>query len=371
MKKNSAVLLCFILSCLFVPFFSTQAASNEVTIAITPSIMEELVKPGDILSKQVTLTNKSDKEITFYAALKDFKAAAGDESGRAQLIDPGSEAGNYISSWVNISGDGITLAPGQSQSVPFTIDVPDNTGPGGYYGAIVFGTQAPKTKPGEADKGAAIGVAQQVTSLILLQIAGTADERADIREFKSDKGFYNTPFKVNFSTKIQNLGNVHVKPAGEIDITNMFNKKVASLTGNETGGNILPASTRLFTNTWQDGIGFGRYQAVLSLSYGTPADQGGEGMKSLTMFWYFWIIPVKILVYIGISLLILALLFIIFLRVYRRMAVKSAMQRMGMKEGQILKKKKTAKERNELVLTVLILSGVALAAIIILYFILF
>jgi hypothetical protein len=47
------------------------------------------------------------------------------------------------------------------------------------------------------------------------------------------------------------------------------------------------------------------------------------------------------------------------------------MQRMGMKEGQILKKKKTAKERNELVLTVLILSGVALAAIIILYFILF
>jgi hypothetical protein len=369
--KQLAIAIGFIFICFLLPVWGARADNNEITIKVTPSILEELVKPGDVLSSEITLSNLSDKEITFYAYLKDFKAAAEDESGKAELIVPGSEAGNYISSWIKISADGITLLPGHSQSIPFTINVPANEGPGGYYGAVVFGTVAPKLKPGEADKGAAVGVAEQAASLVLLQIEGIADERADVREFKTDKLFYATPFQVNFSTKIQNLGNVHVKPMGVIEITDMLGKKVATLSVNDKGGNILPKSTRLFTNHWNDSFGFGRYRAELALSYGTPADSGGEGKKSLTMFWYFWIFPVKILISAGASLLILIILFIIFLRFYRRMAIKSAMERMGVHSGQILKKTKTPRERNELVFTFLILAGIALAVIIILYFVLF
>jgi hypothetical protein len=353
------------------PFFYSQAASNDITIKVAPSILEELVKPGDVLSAHVTLTNLSGQPVTFYAYLKDFKAAADDETGKAQLLSPGSEEGNYISSWVNISSDGINLAPGQGQDVPFIINVPDNVGPGGYYGAVVFGTEAPRVKPGEADKGASIGIAEQAASLVLLQIAGQADERADVREFKTDKVFYATPFSVNFSTKIQNLGNVHVKPMGVIEITNMMGRKVTTITVNDKGGNILPKSSRIFTNSWNDSFGFGRYQASLALSYGTPADSGGEGRKTLTMFWYFWIFPVKILVSAGISLLVLIALFIVFLRVYQKMAIKSAMERMGVREGHALNKKKTPRARNEFVLTFSILAGIVLAVIIILYFILF
>jgi hypothetical protein len=287
------------------------------------------------------------------------------------LIDPGSEEGNYISSWINISSDGINLAPQQSQTIPYIITVPNNVGPSGYYGAVVFGTVAPKLKPGEAEKGASVGVAEQAASLILLQVAGIADERADIREFKSDKLFYATPFSVNFSAKVQNLGNVHVQPMGVIEISNMLGKKVATLTVNDKGGNVLPNSSRIFSAAWNDSFGFGRYEAELSLSYGTPADLGGEGRKTLTMFWYFWIFPVKILISVGISLVLLLALFIIFLRVYRKMAIKSAMERMGVRGEQVLKKKKSPHERNEFVLTVLILGGIAVAILVILYFVLF
>lgn len=364
------MLVLVLLAALF-PFFPGRAANNDITIKVAPSILEELVKPGDVLSEHITLTNQSGQPVTFYAYLKDFKAAADDESGKAQLIAPGSEEGSYISSWINISNEGISLAPGQGQEIPFTVSVPENVGPGGYYGAIVFGTEAPKTRPGEADKGASIGVAEQAASLVLLQIAGKADERADIREFKTDKTFYTTPFAVNFSTKIQNLGNVHIKPMGVIEISNMMGKKVATLTVNDKGGNILPKSWRLFSNAWSDSFGFGRYQASLALSYGTPADLGGEGRKTLTMFWYFWIFPVKILVSAGASLLVLIILFIIFLRFYQRMAIKSAMARMGVREGQALAKKKTPPARNEFVLTFLILAGIAVTVIAVFYFILF
>jgi hypothetical protein len=366
--KNLAVLFLVILY-LFFPFFPSKAADNAITIKVAPSIIEELVKSGDVLSERITLTNQSNREITFYPYLRDFEAAADDEEGRAQLIAPGSEEGNFISSWIDISADGITLAPNKSQEVPFTINVPSNVGPGGYYGAVVFGTEAPQSKPGDADKGAAIGIAEQAASLVLLQIAGQADERADVREFKTDKTVYSTPFNINFSTKIQNLGNVHVKPMGVIEITNMMGKKVATLTVNDKGGNILPKSYRLFSNNWSDSFGFGRYEASLALSYGTPADQGGEGKKTLTMFWSFWILPMKMIISAAISALILIILFIVFLKVYQRMAVKSAMKKMGVKGEYTLEKKKMSRERNELILTLLIVSGIAVALLVILWFV--
>lgn len=310
----------------FVPVASAQ--QSEIGIKIAPSIIEGLVKSGEIVYREIKVTNKSGKELEMYAYLRDFKAA--DEYGKADLIVPGAESGNYISSWIEISSEPILFAPGEERTIPFTIKIPENTGPGGYYGAVVFGTQAPKTRPGEAEKGAAIGVAQQATSLILLQIEGQADERADIREFKTDKGLYSNPFNVKFITKIENLGNVHVRPAGVIEIKNTFtNRKVASLTVNDDRHNVLPKSARIFENFWKENFGFGKYEATLALSYGTVAEKGGEGRKTITMVRDFWILPTKIIVSFALSLLITIGLFVLFLKMYKKRAIKEAMEKMG------------------------------------------
>jgi hypothetical protein len=369
-------LLCFIF---FTPL--TYGAENGTTIKITPSIYDNpafcLVKPGDVRSGQIQLANDSGSEITLYAYLRDFKSEAEDETGVAKLVIPGSEEGNYISSWITISSEGMIIPPGGTKSVPFVINVPENVGPGGYYGAIVFGTQAPKPKPGEADTGAAIGVSQQAASLILLQVQGKADERANIREFKTDRLFYSTPFSVNFSTKIENLGNVHVKPRGIIKIKNMLGREVASLMVNDKASNILPKSARLFANTWKDNFGFGKYEASLALSYGTTPDQGGDGRKTLTMFWYFWVFPAKVLISLISSLIVLIALFVVFLRFYRKMAIKRAMEQMGVKgrviagRGLASVKKEPSGEKHEQMLTVLIVLAMAAVVVAILYFLFF
>jgi hypothetical protein len=307
------------------------ASSNTLGIKIVPAIIDDLVKPGEIISREMKVTNKSDKELTMYAYLMDFKSE--DDYGKAKLITPGSESGNFISSWVKISGEGVKFSPGQEIGVPFSVEIPKDIGPGGYYGAIVFGTQAPRVKPGDEEKGAAIGVAQQSTCLLFLQVEGKADERAMIREFKADRGFYSTPFNVKLITKISNLGNVHVRPTGVIEIKNMFGKKVSSLAVNEDRHNILPASSRIFENFWSDTMGFGKYEASLALSYGTPADKGGEGRKTMIATEYFWILPLKIITALAISLLVLLLAATFFLRYYKRRAVRQAMERMGAKGG--------------------------------------
>ncbi len=307
------------------------AQTSAVGIKIVPAVLggdgPMLVKPGDVLNEELAVTNKSELELDMYAYLRDFKAA--DEKGSPELIVPGSESGNYISSWLEITSEPIKFLPGQEIKIPYTIRVPENVGPGGYYGAIVFGTQAPKTKPGEAEKGAAIGVAQQATALILLRVEGKTDERADIREFKTDKSIYSTPFDVKFISKIENMGNVHVQPVGMIEIKNMFDKKVASLMVNEDRNNVLPKSSRSYENNWKENFGFGKYQALLTMSYGLSANKGGDGRKSVTMTHYFWVLPAKMITFSIVGILTFIGLMLLTLKIYKRRAIREAMERMG------------------------------------------
>jgi hypothetical protein len=346
-----------------------EAQTSAIGIKIVPAVLGGdgplLVKPGDFLSEELSVTNKSDKELDMYAYLRDFKAA--DEKGSPELIVPGTESGNYISSWINITSEPIRFLPGQEIKIPYTISIPNNVGPGGYYGAIVFGTQAPKTKPGEAEKGAAIGVAQQATALILLRVDGKSDERADIREFKTDKNIYSTPFEVKFTAKVENLGNVHIQPVGMIEVKNMFDKKVASLMVNEDRNNVLPKSSRSYGSSWKENFGFGKYQALITLSYGLPANKGGDGRKSVTMSHYFWVLPTKMVSFVVIGILVFVGLMTITLKMYKRKAIKEAMERMG--NGHRVSSRRPGGQ--SYFSTFFVLFAIAAVIMVVLYFLLF
>ena len=303
--------------------------AQSVGIQISPVKIEELVEPGEKLQKYVKVKNNSDSDKTFFISLRDFEA--GDESGRPVLIDPGSKEGNFLATWLEIPTDGIEFKPFEEKTINFFINVPDNVGPGGYYGGIFFGTKPPKLDINSADKGAGMTIAQQNGALILLQVKGEAFEEAMIREFRTNQELYSTPYDVDFKVRIENIGNVHVKPYGKIEIKNMFGHKVAEVIVNKGGGNTMPKSIRTYTSlTWAGKQGFGRYQADLGLSYGISVKDGGQGKKSLVATKYFWIMPWNIIIPLSISLLIVIALFIFLLRLYRNKAIKKAMEQMGL-----------------------------------------
>lgn len=304
-------------------------ARAQVGIKITPVRTEEIVDPGESFKGELKVLNDSNENKTFYAYLRDFKAEG--ELGRVKLIAPGSpEESSFLASWIDITGEGINFAPGEEKTIPFTINVPKNAGPGGHYGAILFGTTPPKLNLETGDKGAGMAVAQQTGSLILLHVSGNVIEEARIREFTTDKRVYGTPFDVNFIIRIENLGNVHVKPHGLISIENMFGKEVSVLRVNDEGGNVLPKTIRRFEYGWSDIMGFGRYKAKLGMTYGTSGDKGGAGKQTLYTEIYFWIVPWRIVIPIILGLLLFAALTFLLLRLYRNKAVKKAMEKAGM-----------------------------------------
>lgn len=332
------------------------SAAEEITV--DPARIPLLVEPGDSFEESIKVTNNADTPKKFYAYLRDF--AAEGEEGRARLIVPGTESGSFLSTWIKSSSEGMDFAPGESKEFKFSITVPKEAGPGGYYGAIVFGTKAPEVRQEAVEKGAAIGISQQAGSLILLQIAGQADERAQIRDFVTDKRAYNTPFSVAFATRVENQGNVHIRPQGTIEISNLLGKTVATLKINDKAANILPKSIRRFDNTWAGNFGFGRYKAVLALSYGTSAADRGAGMQSLTSIRYFWILPAKLLIFAGISLLLLIAIIFVLLKFYKNRAIKEAMKGMGVGKEVYVKKTAGGSPTAHLSLIIIVISALVL-----------
>lgn len=339
MKKLNFLLI--FLSFLSFGFWQVNMVrAQEVGIKISPVRVEELVEPGQVLQREIKVTNTSDIPKTLFAYLKDFRADENDESGSPRLIKPGTETGNFVASWIEITDQGMDFKPGEEKVVSFVIRVPDNVGPGGYYGGVFFGSEAPKIDINSPEKGAGMSIAQQAGSLVLLQVKGEVDERADVREFNTNKDFYGTPFDVEFLIRIQNSGNIHVKPVGEIRIENMLGKEVEIVSVNSGGGNVLPNSKRKFTEHWKGDFGFGKYTAKMGLSYGTSASNGGQGKQSIYIEKDFWIIPWKIVGPVLISLAFTLLIFFFIIKFYKDKAVQGAMQRAGVVNVKNTKRRK-------------------------------
>ncbi len=323
-------IFCFLFSGIYFVF-------AQGGIKISPIRIEEIIKPGDIIQKSVKVTNLSSYKTTLYPYRKDFKAAG--EAGYPELLSPGSDI-HGCGSWIKISEEGIPFEPGEEREVVFTIEVPQDIGPGGYYGALMFGTVPPEARlkgKGE-ERGAAITVGQQTGSLILLKVFGKTVEEAMVREFSTDKDVYSIPFKINFITRIENLGNVHIKPQGSIEIRNMLNRKVGVVKFNEAGANILPNSIRRFETNWEGNIGFGKYTALITLSFGTFTSEGGQGRQTIYAQTSFWIIPWKIIIPSVLALIFTGSLFLLFLRVYKNKAVEKVLREAGLMRARYIRK---------------------------------
>lgn len=333
--------------------FDSVSAQGGSGITISPVRIEDLVDPGEKLTKTLKVTNSSASSKKLYGFLKDFKA--GNESGAPILIEPGSEEGSYLASWITVPSEGIEFAPGEEKELNFTIDVPADVGPGGYYGGVYFGTKPPRLNIDSEDKGAGMSVGQQSGALVLLQVKGDVKEEADIREFATDKEVYGTPFDVTFITRVENKGNVHVKAIGHIRIENMFGKEVALIPMNENGGNVLPGSIRRFEEMWSDDMGFGRYYAEVILSYGTNVRLGGQGKQTLTGGKYFWIMPWRIIVPALLSIIIVLSIFTLMIRLYKNKAVKKAMQQAGLGQVKMVKRYKGSSPTMHLFLIIITL----------------
>ena len=223
-------------------------ALSADALTISPVKLELTLDPGEVYTAQYKLTNENKEARTYFGSFENFEANG--ETG-APSFQGDSTTG--LASWMSGQGS-ITLQPQESELVPFTIAVPANAEPGGYFAGVLWGTSAPATgDAGEVQIGSKMGM------LVLVSVRGDVEVGGGIIEFdtrKPGKRWYSN-IPVGMFYRFSNDGGDRVKPEGTLLIENLFGGKRAEFDANPTEGNVLPGTVRRF-----------------DVFFGDPADQG-------------------------------------------------------------------------------------------------
>lgn len=310
---------------LFYLVLAVSFAPSVFALTISPVRMEISGDHGQTLQGEIELLNEQQELKIFYSSAQNFEARG--ESGSPYFL-PDTTKG--LASWIKVQ-ESVTLKPGERKTIPFSIEIPRNTEPGGYFAAIFWGTSPP-----QAQSGGEVAVGGKLGVLILLSVPGETQEGGGILELKTNSGKFLTSLPITFVYRFSNDGSQRARPEGQLKVKNIFGGISAVLNANSVLGNILPKSIRKFEVVWktksQDDFDefvkvkqqyiknieeekvegffgavrnewknftFGVYKAELDLTYGQEQKIAKEQFRFFVFPWHLLSIIVFILMILG------------------------------------------------------------------------
>ncbi len=320
MRQRTALLVS--LSVFLAGVFGVGSAQ---ALTLVPPSLEYTSAKGQVIESRVKLLNNENRTLVLTPSTANFGAK--DETGEPDFKFDAPSAD--LSAWIQIDKAQLTLDPGETKEVPFTIAVPTDAEPGGHYAGIFFASG------GTATGGGQIGVQSKLGTLVILTVDGNIREQAAISSVKLDGPSSLSRPPVNLNVRIKNSGNVHVKPKGKVTILNMFGGEVETITLPQDK-NVLPGQTRLFEVSWAkrsteakkgnffqeigaefSNFALGTYTANVEATY-------GQNDKTMIGKVQFVIIPWHALLVLFLGLVLIIIVFTVGLKSYNQMVIRKA-----------------------------------------------
>ena len=115
-------------------WFNSDFISGDIQVGdfvIGPGKVELTIKPGQTVTRNISVTNRISDKRTFALAVEDMSGSA-DPSKAVVLL--GDQSGPYsLKNYFSFPNNTFTLALGERAQIPVTITMPPNAEPGGYY----------------------------------------------------------------------------------------------------------------------------------------------------------------------------------------------------------------------------------------------
>lgn len=264
---------------------------DEGDFVVGPGKVELYMAPGESVMKEVMVTNRTGRKLTFQLSVEDIQGSFDTETPVALL---GNEKGPYtLKDFIKPEKGEFELNSGERALVNVSVALPADTEPGGRYGALVV-----STKP-ESPKSSTANIVSRLAVLYYVRVKGDVLEKASFSEFKTSKNIFSSG-PVPFEMTVRNDGNVHLTPSGKIEVTSMTGKKVGVMKVDPWF--ILPNSMKMRQMNWDtSAMLFGKYKAIASINL-------GYGDDITTKETTFWIIPWKTIVTLFVLVVIVILI---------------------------------------------------------------
>jgi hypothetical protein len=288
LKLTSLLLLLATNYYLFTNFVKAQSVDG---LSAIPPRLEVTVKPDGTSTQIIKVRNESNLEKNIAVSVEDF--VVNDDKGTPTIVSSTETDNRWAASnWIQISPSSFKLKGGETKSLVLTIMPPKNALPGGHYAMVIH---SPDDQVSLFNSTGA-SIQTKVGTLVYITIPGNIRQNAIVKDFTVPKFSEFGP--IDLKTTIQNLSDIHIRPAGSITITNMFGLKTTYLQFNPDGVNIFPGKIRDFENQLNKKWLFGRYKAELNAAYGTA---GGVATAAI----FFWVIPWRLLILIAVAITVI------------------------------------------------------------------
>lgn len=293
--KKIALLLAVIAFLFLFSFKEDTLAQTGFNLGTAPSSEKLQLQPGEEYQGEIVIWNLSEETALYNIYVRGFRQIENQPGTAIMLTEEEEERSLYsASSWLTVSRDQINLVPNKNEKIFYDITVPKDATKGEYTVIVALISESD-----EEVVGTGASTALSSGTPILIKVGEDFVENAELLKFTTDKKFYETP-TVRFQTTLNNLGDTHISPIGEIILTNIFKQEVAKIPFNENGQSILRDSAAEYETEWDYGsflnadnkLILGPINADLLVMYRSFQ----PGFAPLNATTSFWILPWKYIV---------------------------------------------------------------------------
>ena len=202
---------------------AAQAADTDVTWTVRTASndlgsdrtgFDYHLDPGGTLSDALVVANHGDEPLTLAVYAADGFTT---DAGQFDVLTGGSES-EAVGTWLVADTDSITVEPGASLDVPFTLTVPENATPGDYSGALVTSLTQPDEQQG-------INVDRRLGIRVDLRVGGDLAPALTVTDVHLSYGGTVNPIGTgdgSVSYTLHNTGNTTISAQQDVRITGPF-----------------------------------------------------------------------------------------------------------------------------------------------------
>lgn len=293
----SAIASAIVLTAMTVTPVRAQENTGASGVRISPTRAELTVNQGDSSKAEFSIKNVTTAPVRVVAELNDFEPQ---ENGSPRPLADGERNSASLKDMLILPQDRV-LEPNEEYISEVFINVPGTQAAGSYYGLVLF-----KAVPLSAQGPGQVSLTGSVAGIILVSVPGEVTESMQLVSIKagkrtdgSDEIRLSNIFAQPFNTVqilLKNTGNSFLKPYGRVSVTDFRGKEVANYELNDTDpkANVLPNSTRIFTDSIEGVKTPGKYTIEAAISY----SNGGDVLTQKVTVWYLpiWTVVLAVLI---------------------------------------------------------------------------
>ena len=279
------------------PYQTEFISGNTIAVGdfvVGPGRVEVEVKPGETVTRMMTVTNRISSARTFQLSVEDMSGSA---EGAQAVVLLGDQQGPYtLKDNISFPSRTFTLELGERAQIPVSITMPPNAEPGGYYGAVLVST-AQNNSDNDSEQMAKSAIIARIGTLFFITVPGNTNISGEIKDFatKNNQWWYQKG-PIDLTILYENTGAMHLNPYGEITVSNMLGENVGFVELEPWF--VLPKSLRLREVSWDRELLFGRYTITAKVNRGYD-DIIDEKVVHI------WVLPWKLLLVVFVGLVVI------------------------------------------------------------------